>query len=883
MMNPNQYQPNAYYQGAPGYPKSGFPSQQTQANGHWQHQQQAQPPSSQQQMTVPNTGKKPTYQGQTIEPPHSANYHNPSAYQPGNSPYYARPPIQSSNVQQQYPPANMSPQAPRHYPVQQQHQQRFNNSYSSSPYRNESDSKGPYPYASQHSAPNNYNYESTRNQIPYNQQPPHQRQQPPPPSTSQQPTGSQPAQHHLQQQQQPQQPNMYPNMSSHNMSYPQRHYMEPRPFGNSMNNEQQTRSIRFPMSNNYSNQQRMAMANLSSSPVSSLKCPSPQSFNSIRPQSPMPTPANIVSEPSMVVKKETNDKHLRQALSSTLSSAKENRIETVEMTRPLYKRIKPLTNIGNVDHRKILMSLKSGLLAETTWAFDCLNILSNNGSFRLASVPSMLTNLMDYYKCYLNTIFDDMFADTENDYQIKIIRSKHDNGDEMGKEELDKLIRKGEKMFLLDSTNYTFKSRNGLPVEVKTEPQFDLRGIPISNDLSHLEETCDYTYFQDGNGLVTAHIVTTMGPFEVPESFVQKSKPIDSKLHDHICDDGEIGLNAPKRKLDTDFEAELIRPNTLCARGERLESLIKRCYCLSTIIRNLSFMPENSHLMAQNSALLLVLARLLTFNHVHHEKKSFATILNCIENKSNEKENQEAHEVFNDYSLDALHLIRMNTMVTLSNMSEFIDLADYSDKIILPLLDSLLHWAVCPSSYAKDHHPPDNLSFQLLSFEIIVKMSMKVANIDLMLATPPFSRLEDFYKILVCSIGKEEDQVLRELSLVILTNFACADILSARIILHMDYSICNLLTFIEQYEFSKRTQMYNRYNTHTEPFTISYMLKNAALTLRTLAAECERKDLQMIKKHEERIVDLTMSILLEPEVSLILADLIYILSNDKSK
>src|SRR5699024_7173052 len=155
-------------------------------------------------------------------------------------------------------------------------------------------------------------------------------------------------------------------------------------------------------------------------------------------------------------------------------------------------KIRPLPNIGQVDHRKILMSLKSGLIAETTWAFDVLNIISNNGTLKLSSVPSLLSNLMDYYKCFLNSIFDYLFADTENDYQIKMNKA-NDKSPELCKEEFDSLITKDENVYLLDSTNYTFKSRNGLPVQVKNEPrEHSSTGLPIANDLTNLEETCDY-------------------------------------------------------------------------------------------------------------------------------------------------------------------------------------------------------------------------------------------------------------------------------------------------------------------------------------------------------------------------------------------------------
>lgn len=611
----------------------------------------------------------------------------------------------------------------------------------------------------------------------------------------------------------------------------------------------------------------------------------------LRSQSPSPSPAPVVTNDSAPIKKEVNDRHLRQALSAAnvplpIVSKDIVKIATIETTKPMFKRIRPLTNIGPVDNRKILMSLKSGLLAETTWAFDVLNILSNNGTYRLSSAPSLLTNLMDYYKRYLNSIFTDLLDDTENVYQVKLTHD-HPKSSDLCKEEFDNLIRKNEKVYLLDATNYTFTSRNGLSVHVKNEPRINSSsGLPIVNDFSTLENNGDLSYINDGNERPTSHIITKMDPINELLPFSTKcSNKSTSLVNGDDANDGSA--KKCKRKLELGNDAELYRLEmnpTLCPRRESLESLSKRCHCLSTIIRNLSFMPENAVIMSHNAALLLVLSRLLAFSHEHHEKKSFAEVLEERENKSQEKENKEATEIFSDHSFETLHLIRMNTFVTISNMGEFLELSDFPDNIILPLLDSMLHWGVCQSSYAKDPHPPDSLSFQLLALETIAKLSMKVANIDLFLATPPFSRIEEFYQILVRSIRRDEDLVLRELSIVILANFASADSLSARIILHLDYSIYNLLTFIEQYEYLRRAQLFNRFGNFPEPFTVTYMLKQAALTLRTMATECDRKDLLLIKKYEERILDLVMSHVLEPEVTQALADLMFILSNsDKRK
>lgn len=552
--------------------------------------------------------------------------------------------------------------------------------------------------------------------------------------------------------------------------------------------------------------------------------------------------------------------------------------ETVEATEPILRKIYKRNLIAPVDLRKVVMCLKSGLLAETTWAIDTLNIVSSNERFRLASIPNLLVNLVDYYKCFLNTVFDDLFADTENDYQMKILKHfKSEHEDEA--KQYEKLIKKGDKLSLLDSVNYTFKTRNGLPVKVKEDSILAFR--QSVEEFQQLEETCDHEYFNNGNTLTSAHIIETMLPKQpIPLS----KKAANKNAADNETLDGLCKSIREKRKYSTDPETDSYPSyQVLCPRAEAVDILLKRCFCISNIITNLSFMPENFQLMSTFSPLLLVLGRILLYEHKHMYKKNFKNVLLENENKTSEAEKLEACEIFKDNLFDGLHLIRMNSFVTLSNLSEFLDLSTFSDKIILPILDSLLHWATCDSSHAKDVNTSDNLSYQLITLEILAKLCISGSNVDLILATPPFARLEEFYKILVNQIDKTNDLVLRELSLVILANFVKHDSLSARIVLHQNFAISNLLYFIEQHESFQRKRYTPGYNYRIDPYaetpTIAYMCKLAISTLLAITNECDKSDWHLIKRFESRLVNLAMSPFLEPELLAILANLVYTLSS----
>lgn len=559
--------------------------------------------------------------------------------------------------------------------------------------------------------------------------------------------------------------------------------------------------------------------------------------------------------------------------------------QLIEKTEPVLKKHKKIVNIGEVDYLKILMSLKSGLLAETTWAFDVLNIHSHNGSFRLCRSPSTLDNLIDYFKCYLNALFGDILVDTQNDFQYELVKEL-DNDENLAFEHVEpSTVLDSDRVKLLDCVdNYTFKSRHGKPVKILHEvnsgnlaqlSSYDSKSVLNRSDL---EETCDHLYFEEGNGLTTSHIIKAMDSEDEYFPFLAPKHKSEQNIQE------KLNVTGTKRKLELDNESEEcnLKNIVLCSRRDIVDNMIRRCHCISAIIRNLSFSPDNLEFMSNSRSLIMVLARLLLLNHRHFYQKDFLTIIYEKEHKVPGDEETESREICQDNLNELVHLLRVNTLVTLANLSENLDLSNFSDKIILSLMDGLLHWATCLSSYAQDCHPPDDVSLQLLSLEILGKLSINVSNIDLLLATPPFSRVEDFYRVLVKSIGKDNDQVLRELSLVILSNFAFADVLSARIILHIDHVVSNLVTFIEQYEHSKRQQHYQlpaSKNYMWEPFTIAYMLKHAARTLRNLGSVCERGEIHILKKMEDKIVDLAMSNVLEPDVVSILADLVYILSH----
>lgn len=110
-----------------------------------------------------------------------------------------------------------------------------------------------------------------------------------------------------------------------------------------------------------------------------------------------------------------------------------------------------------------------------------------------------------------------------------------------------------------------------------------------------------------------------------------------------------------------------------------------------------------------------------------------------------------------------MHHLRENSLVCLSNMAGHIDLALYTEDVSRPLVDGLLHWSVCPAAQGRDAFPTvspaSGLSPQRLALEALCKLSVTENNVDLIIATPPHSRLERLCSVLTRLLCPSEEQV----------------------------------------------------------------------------------------------------------------------------
>jgi AT-rich interactive domain-containing protein 1 len=358
-----------------------------------------------------------------------------------------------------------------------------------------------------------------------------------------------------------------------------------------------------------------------------------------------------------------------------------------------------------------------------------------------------------------------------------------------------------------------------------------------------------------------------------------------------------------KRKHDLfdDFEEEEAYQKdhpSLYPVEEYAEGLSRRCLVLSTLIRNLSFVSGNENELARHEGVMRVLSRLLLLNHEHPAKSKtcmkqppvidettdeslFNEEVTKEEEKLEEDDNEELDLGSDEWYWDAINTLLENTLVTLANVSGQIDLSPFPEDVSLPLLDGLLHWAVCPSSFAQDHLPMTsitNLSPQRLALETLVKLSIREGNVDLMLATPPWERLDRLFKTLSKKLARNEDQTLREFALVMLVNMSTADTSIARAVALTGNAIPQLISFVEQSEQSAMSVAQShgvnalRENPEMMGTTLD-MVRRAALCLRALSRIPDNRPLFSI--YQQRLLNLVMSQILDQGVAAIMADVMY--------
>lgn len=341
-----------------------------------------------------------------------------------------------------------------------------------------------------------------------------------------------------------------------------------------------------------------------------------------------------------------------------------------------------------------------------------------------------------------------------------------------------------------------------------------------------------------------------------------------------------------KRRRIGEFEDECYARDeaSLYLISETQDTLARRCISISNILRNLTFVPGNETVFANSETFLAILGRILLLHHKHPAR------IQSIRNYDREDDTDFSDSCSslqgeNEWWWDYLIQLRENVMVAVANIAGHMQLAKYDELIARPCLDGLLHWAICPSAHGQDPFPSNGshsvLSPQRLALEALCKICVTDENVDLVIATPPFARLENLCSVLTRHLCRNEDQVLREFSVNLLHYLAAADSSMARTVAMQSPCISYLVAFIEQAEqtalgiANQHGINYLRENPDAMGTSLD-MLRRTAGTLLHLARHPDNRPLFL--QQEQRLLGLVMSHILDQQVALIISRVLFQIS-----
>uniref|UniRef100_A0A8C7MY35 AT-rich interactive domain 1B n=1 Tax=Oncorhynchus kisutch TaxID=8019 RepID=A0A8C7MY35_ONCKI len=647
-------------------------------------------------------------------------------------------------------------------------------------------------------------------------------------------------------------------------------------------------------------------------------------------------------------------------------------VGSVEATLPKLKARRRLTSkeTGTPEAWRVMMSLKSGLLAESTWALDTINILlyddNTVSSFTLAQLPGFLELIVEYFRRCLISIFgilDEYEVGTEG--QRTLLGPIADQEEEPTVPELGSQLRKEQRDNRPEEAEIEKPTANGsteeaVPDEKTEEPvEVTVKEEKVEGEESEVGATTDQSeppqpegppeprpkqaskydklpikveeksaeedqveerqglslprgfssgllHWKAGGGDSTAHIQT---------HFEKRSEETDSKhTEERKVEEGAV---VEKTMTETATVDEMLsaRPGSqsLSERNDLTgtfsfvggaqtqspiltlledeprcwdeaplstaepwqDALARRCVCVSNIVRGLSFIPGNDNDMSRHPGLVLILGRLVLLHHLHPQRRRTPP--------SYQREEEQGRACSKDeWWWDCLSALRENTLVTLANISGQLDLSLYPESICLPILDGLLHWMVCPSAEAQDPFTTagcsSSLTPQRLVLECLCKLSIQDNNVDLLLATPPFSRQEKLYATLVRHVGERKSQVCREMAVAVLSNLAQGDPTAARAIALQKGSVGTLIGFLEdcvamaQHQQGPHSLLHPAPVPHPEPPSVNMMCRAAKALLAMAKVKENRPEFVL---YESRLLDSSLSSVLSSAVAAIMCEVLF--------
>ncbi|KAL0868394.1 hypothetical protein ABMA27_007907 [Loxostege sticticalis] len=602
--------------------------------------------------------------------------------------------------------------------------------------------------------------------------------------------------------------------------------------------------------------------------------------------------------------------------------------ECVEATVPTGEKRRRLTkaDVAPVDAWRIMMALKSGLLAETCWALDILNILlfDDNciGYFGLQHMPGLLDLLLEHFHRSLSEVFDAP-APSDAPWYARPASPEPARHERRPLSPPDPAAR----VRVLAGDNYTLETRRRQPVTVRPDDEL-FAPEPCDADCERVEDVLEPWQF--GGEAGAAHLVPCFRaeflhlpfarvlpgerapspppapapaapapatpappPAPAPDADNLEAEPMELEPERRPALLVRDPAGVLKRRRLEDYEDECYTRDepSLNLVDETRDALAKRCIALSNILRGLTFVPGNEVEFSRSGAFLALAGKLLL---LHHEHAPRAARARAYERAARDEADVDACcsslRGGAEWWWDALAQLREDALVCCANIAGGVELAGQPEAVARPLLDGLLHWSVCPAAVAGDAPPAcgaaSPLSPRRLALEALCKLCVTDANVDLVLATPPRGRIAMLCAGLARDLCRPERPVVREFAVNLLHYLAGAGGGAAREVAGQAAAVAQLVAFIERAEHTA-LGVVNQHGVaalRDNPDSMGTsldMLRRAAATLHRLAAHAENRPL--IRRHERRLLALVMSQILDQKVAHELADVLFACSQARDE
>ncbi|CAI4225260.1 unnamed protein product [Auanema sp. JU1783] len=609
---------------------------------------------------------------------------------------------------------------------------------------------------------------------------------------------------------------------------------------------------------------------------------------------------------------------------------------SIEATTICQKRRRKILarELINATPKRLVMALRSGLETEAIWAINALNVLlydDSNPHPTLAQMPSILNVIIEHFWATLSLLYPDTFPLSEPN-------RKQVFADGILSEDMKTIIASSTRTDVKHlvnvknadkKINYTKQTRNGRKVQVKeTEmPESLKRRIMLEESTSvDVDESLTTTYVEErskiglGGGLAERIAARLRSEWEASQaepsprfSLYPRNKestdavvPNDVSIKQEVPDDDEevpeILLLRRSKKIELsdipiEFELRWPRHSALSDRDDFFYRLAMRALALSNIIRGFSFITGNENVLCKHNGVLFMIGRFLSLKAQEVRVSRIKPTKTEAEAPLPERESFEVSRaksiavLENDDNRELLLVetaqqLRDDAFVMLCHMSATLDLFDVDDSLSYPIYDGLLRWSVSSVPEAIDPIPPAATSVRNYCLEIICKMSVLERNVDMLTVTGPFPRLEKFAHVLTKLINLSEEAHNREFAIVILNALCNASEAICFVTAHQTQVISHLIGFIEHADQTMHQVMQNhgiaalRENPELMGTSVG-MLRRAATILRNLIKVPEAYKYYL--KHQQKLLQFTMSQLMDSRVAGMFADILYEIQGALSK